>query len=109
MTTTAAAYYPIDDEGWTSRPLKFGLIRCPDGDHETYRRLLAELLNELGIDADRHELAEPTWAWWRINPDWSGEYPWLLGHATGPGRGNFRGVLVREADPAPVLAAGGGA
>jgi hypothetical protein len=107
--TPKAAAYPIDDNDWYSGPHVIGMIRCPDDDRATYDRLLLDLLNLLGMTAAgiNHAdpewgaditLQEPTWQWLRINPDPSGDHAWLFALADGPGRGNFRGVLVTAVD-----------
>ena len=69
-----------------------GYVRCPDGDREAYDRLLADLLNTVGYSG---ATAEPEWRWLRCNPDPSHDYAWVLGRPAGPGRGNFRGVIVK--------------
>jgi hypothetical protein len=95
---TKTAFYRIDDEGYGPGPLMLGVIRCPDGDTAEYERLLMLLLNDHDAEHGDYTLAEPTWEWLRINPCASDEYSWMLGHAKGPGCGNFRGVVVREVD-----------
>lgn len=42
-----------------------------------------------------YAIAAPELAWFRFNPESSDEYAWQLGHPTGPGRGNWRGSLLR--------------
>lgn len=90
------AWYEIDDYwgDYTSGPRMLGVVRCPDGDRAEYDRLIADMLNALGLADDGLTLAEPVWRWYRMNPDPTGEYGWLLGRPTGPGRGNWVGAAV---------------
>lgn len=79
---------------WDGRgPARLGIVRCPDGDMDEWQRLSAYVV----MWADFSEgapLQAPNWGWYRWNPDPSGEFKQLLGEATGPGRGNWRGALV---------------
>jgi hypothetical protein len=89
---------------------EIALVRCPEGDEDTFWRLATEQLIlqgcnlEVGvpaeptgrewIDAAKQIVKPPVWRWFRINPDTTGEYSWMLGWVDGPGRGNFPGALV---------------
>jgi hypothetical protein len=90
--------YAIDDHdyGYVHGPRVYGVIRCEEGDRATWDLLARGLLAMLGADPER--IAPPEWRWYRMNPDPTGEYAWLLAVATGPGRGNWMGAKVIEAN-----------
>jgi len=70
-----------------------GIVRCADGDVETWRRLAAQVVDWAWAD-DKVALEEPVWGWWRWIPDWTRQYPKLLMEVDGPGRGVWRGAPI---------------
>jgi hypothetical protein len=91
VRASATSWQTIEDDWPVNGSEILGYVRCPDGDRETYDRLLADLLSTVGYEG---ATAEPEWRWLRCNPAPTGDYSWRLGVPDGPGRGNFRGVLV---------------
>lgn len=102
---------------------EIGVVRCQDGDENTFLRLAAELIADEDLldwrepcgrrpATDSPEwlrfvadcIARPTWRWFRINPSNDDEYSWMLGHPKGPGRGNWRGAYITVL-PTPVVPA----
>lgn len=92
------------------------VVRCQDGDHEAFWALVAQYVIENESLADRvpedrpdpavwpeaewlafvqRHIAPPQWRWYRMNPDWSEEYAWMLGTPSKAGPGNWRGAMVR--------------
>lgn len=102
------AFYVFNDEDsyWRNQPVKLGIIRCPDGDLAEYERLLKSLLNDIGVEENDYQLAPPVWEWLRMNACRNDDYAWTLGHPSGAGPGNFRGVIVQEAPKPPVADVG---
>lgn len=101
MTRAKEAFHVVHD-GWPD----YGIVRCADDNIEAYERLAVELLDKIGLaenlDASKADLLRvlrekfepPRWRYLRCNPDFTGEYGWLLGTPDGPGPGTFRGVIV---------------
>ena len=96
-TPKTAAYAFEDPDDLPDSPIRFGVVRCPEGDREAFARLAAEVLQQIGEVPGDYQIAEPVWRWFRMNPDPTREYRWLLGRPDGPGRGNWMGALVEEA------------
>lgn len=67
------------------------------GDVDEFAALAhAWLIQTEGVFFDAaYAVAAPDLAWFRFNPERSDEYAWQLGHATGPGRGNWRGSYLK--------------
>lgn len=106
MTRKPPKAYRLNDWDVGTQVITYGIVRCPEGDEVTFRRLALQLARQ-ELDGDDPEaygwrLRAPVWRWWRINPDFTGEYSWLLGEAAGPGRGNWQGALVQFAAPETV-------
>lgn len=78
-----------------------GVVRCPEGDTETFARLAAELAHKLGYLADETHtqitIAPPTWSWWRcdpVSPTAGMDFAWQLTPADGPGPRRWQGALI---------------
>ena len=70
-----------------------GIVRCAEGDMDTWRRLAAQVVDWAGAEPDA-PLEEPRWGWYRWIPDWTREHPKLLLDVDRPGRGVWRGAPV---------------
>lgn len=89
--TSKSAVYSIDDG-----EDDLGVVRCADGDREEFFRLAAVCLSWHGTETEYYTVAEPEWRWYRRNPCvCGGDHAFDLGCPDGPGRGNWRGAMVR--------------
>lgn len=88
-----------------------GVVRCDEGDVETFYRLANDLIVEYydtmwdePPDDIRDVIRPPVWRWYRMNvcaPD--GDYAWMIGFPKGPGRGNWKGASVEYTGTAPSV------
>lgn len=99
------------DGGWnTDHECVIGVVRCADGDIEAFNAGARWALYCFMGELEGRKPLPPAWGWWRWNPDWSREYTSILAEASGPGRGNWRGAVVKlphYADPASGVARDG--
>lgn len=87
--------YAFEDDGHPFRDNPcIGIVRCPDGDMDTWARLSAQVLDDRGFGRGEVEIEAPKWGWFRWNPDPSRYYPQVLAETKGPGQGNWRGARV---------------
>lgn len=74
------------------------VVRCDEGDVETFMRLAADhAFVGKDVDPNLFEIAPPNWRWFRMNPCGGecGEHGWHIGGAAGPGPGNWCGSYVK--------------
>lgn len=73
------------------------VVRCDEGDLETFMRLAAEELARQDEDLAGLEIAPPVWRWFRINPCGGncGEHSCHVDEYQVGGRGCWRGSYVR--------------
>jgi hypothetical protein len=73
-----------------------GVVRCTEGDADTFQRLANELIAKRYPECVLRPGA-PSWAWWRVDPvhpDWGWDFAWTLRQVDGPGRGRWQGALI---------------
>lgn len=85
----------------------FAVVRCDEGDTETFMRLATAEMRRQGMDFHGRPIAPPIWQWFRINPCGGNcrEHAWHVDEYDNGGRGCWRGSYVQlgaAADEAEV-------